>query len=497
MLETPGMGARFLAFDLGAESGRAMAAEIKAGVLDLSEVCRFPNEPVRVDGSLYWNAPRLWLDMEQALARAADGRGPYDSIGVDAWGCDYGLLGENGELLGNPYHYRDSRTDGVMEDVFTRVPRARIYETTGIQFLTFNTLFQLVAAARHTPRLLDAAIQLGTIPDILNYWLTGELRAEYTSATTTQMIDARRRDWAIDLLRELDLPVRLLPPLVEPGAELGTLKRSVCAGLAGTPVVAPACHDTGSAVASVPAGNGRAFLSSGTWSLLGTEVARPVISPRARDLNFTNEGGVESTTRLLKNIGGLWLLQACRRDWARAGRRYEYGELISVAADHRLAFASLFDPDDPGFFHPADMSAAIAAYCRRTAQPEPDGPAAVTRAILESLAFKYRVVLDALESLTGTPITEVQIIGGGSRNSLLNQFTADATGRTVIAGPVEATALGNVAMQMVATGAVADLGEARRLIEYSFPVERFTPAATDRWNAHYRRFQDYVELTCV
>jgi rhamnulokinase len=487
----------FLAFDLGAESGRAMSAHLRSGVLDLVEVCRFKNQPVRVDGSLYWDAPRLWLHMQRALEQAAASSLRIDSIGVDAWGCDYGLLGENGELLGNPYHYRDSRTDGVMEDVFTRVPRARIYDVTGIQFLSFNTLYQLVAAGRATPLLLEAATQLGTIPDILNYWLTGELRAEYTSATTTQMIDPRRRDWAFDLLRELDVPARLLPPLVEPGTMLGPLQRSVCAALSGTPVVVPACHDTGSAVASVPAAGGRAFLSSGTWSLLGTEVARPVITPRALEGNFTNEGGVSGTTRLLKNIGGLWLLQACRRDWALSGRQYEYGELMAAAADDGLAFASLFDPDDPAFFHPADMPRAIGAYCRRTGQPEPDGAASFTRAILESLAFKYRFVLDALEELTGVRITEVQIVGGGSRNDLLNQFTADATGRTVIAGPVEATALGNIAMQMVATGAVGSIREARRIIEHSFPVTRVEPAAADRWNAHYRRFQDYVELTCV
>jgi rhamnulokinase len=486
------MGARFLAFDLGAESGRAMSAELRGGTLALAEVCRFANEPVRVDGSLYWDAPRLWLQMEQAFERAAAGAARYESVGVDACGCDYALLGENGELVGNPYHYRDSRTDGVMEDVFMRVPRARIYDTTGIQFLSFNTLFQLVAAARLTPRLLEAAIQLGTIPDILNYWLTGELRAEYTIATTTQMVDARRREWAFDLLRELDLPVRLLPPLVEPGAHLGTLQRRVCAPLAGMPVVAPACHDTGSAVAAVAANNGRAFLSSGTWSLLGTEIAEPVITPRALEGNFTNEGGVCGTTRLLKNIGGLWLLQACRRDWARAGRRHEYDDLMRAAEDDRYGFVSLFDPDDPSFFHPDDMPTAIAAYCRRTGQPEPDGPGAFTRAVLESLAFKYRFVLDALEELTGTRLTEVQIVGGGSRNSLLNQFTADATGRTVIAGPVEATALGNVAVQMLAVGAVATIAEARRIIERSFPVTRFEPAAADRWQAHYRRFQDYL-----
>jgi rhamnulokinase len=497
MLVSLGMGARFLAFDLGAESGRAISGHLRSGVLDLREVCRFSNEPVREHGSLYWDVLRLWLHMQRALERIGTEGHRLESVGVDAWGCDYGLLGEKGELLGNPYHYRDGRTDGVMESVFARVPRARIYDATGIQFLSFNTLYQLAAASRLTPRLLEAATGFGAIPDIFNYWLTGELRAEYTSATTTQMVDAERRTWAVEILQDLDLPTRLLPPIVEPGTVLGPLKPSVSEALAGTPVVAPACHDTGSAVASVAAGGSRAFLSSGTWSLLGTEVARPVITTRALEGNFTNEGGVCGTTRLLKNIGGLWLLQSCRRGWAEAGRTYEYAELLSAAADERRAFQSLFDPDDPAFLHPPDMAAAIAGYCRRTGQPEPDGPGSFTRAILESLAFKYRIVLDALEVLTGCAIAEIQIVGGGSRNRLLNQFTADATGRTVLAGPVEATALGNIAMQMLATGAVGSLAEARRIIECSFPVDRFEPVAADRWDAHYRRFQEYVELPCV
>jgi rhamnulokinase len=491
------MGSRFLAFDLGAESGRAMSGRLRSGVLDLTEVSRFPNEPVREHGSLYWDVLRLWLHMQRALERIAADGGGLESIGVDAWGCDYGLLGEGGELIGNPYHYRDTRTDRVMEQVFARVPRAKIYEVTGVQFLPFNTLYQLVATSRLTPRLLDAATAFGTIPDIFNYWLTGEIRAEYTNATTTQMVDAERRGWATGLLDELNIPTRLLPPIVEPGSVLGPLKPSVSTALAATPVVVPACHDTGSAVASIAGGNGRAFLSSGTWSLLGVEVTKPVITPAALEWNFTNEGGVCGTTRLLKNIGGLWLLRACREGWSDGGRTYAYTELLDAAADDRHAFRSLFDPDEPAFLHPPDMPRAIADYCGRTAQPTPDSPGAFTRAILESLAFKYRVVLDALETLTGTPITEVQIVGGGSRNRLLNQFTADATGRTVLAGPVEATALGNIAMQMVATGAVTSLADARRIIASSFPVDRFEPIASDRWQAHYRRFQDYVELTCV
>ncbi len=487
--------AQFLAFDLGAESGRAILGRLHRGVLGLDEVHRFVNEPVRQNGSLHWDILRLWLEMKRGMERVAGLA--IDSIGVDAWGCDYALVGEHGVLVQNPYHYRDNRTDGVMESVFARVPAEDIYAVTGIQFLQFNTLYQLYAACQATPRLVDAATTFGTIPDLVNFWLTGTMTAEFTNATTTQMVDARTRNWAFDLLRALDVPTRILPALVEPGTTVGTVISDAPSSLMGTPVVAPACHDTGSAVAAVRADGHRAFLSSGTWSLLGTELSAPVISSRARELNFTNEGGVCGTTRLLKNIAGLWLLQSCRRNWAEQGLTLDYDELLRMAEGHRPAFRSLFDPDHASFLHPTSMVSAIARYCLETGQPEPDSPAACTRAIFESLAFKYRVVLESMEQLTGIPITELRIVGGGSRNRLLNQFTADSTGRTVIAGPVEASALGNIAMQMVATGAVASLGEARDLIERSFPVERFEPTDTDRWDAQYRRFHEYLEPTCV
>jgi rhamnulokinase len=489
------MTAHFLAIDLGAESGRAMLGRLHAGALSLDEVCRFPNEPVRHRRSLQWDILRLWLEIQRGLDRCSDT--PIESLGIDTWGCDYALLGEHGDLLENPYHYRDTRTAGIMEAVWQRVSREQIYAITGIQFLTFNTLYQLYAACRATPKLVDAASRFGTIPDLLNYWMTGELVAEYTMATTTQFVEARTRTWATGLLSDLCIPTRLLPRLVEPGTIIGEVQRDASAALAGTPVVAPACHDTGSAVASVFAGGRTAFLSSGTWSLLGTELPAPVISPKARDLNFTNEGGVCGTTRLLKNIGGLWLLQACRRSWAAAGEDFSYEGLLDAAAREPRAFQSLFDPDHRGFFQPPDMVSAIADYCRQTGQLVPSGPPAFVRAILESLAFKYRVVLESLEELTGTRVEEVRIVGGGSRNRLLNQFTADATGRTVVAGPVEATALGNIAMQMLATGHVRSLGEARAVIERSFPVERFEPAASDIWDSQYERFLNYVEMTCV
>ena len=489
------MTARFLAFDLGAESGRAMLGTLDHGVLGVREIHRFLNEPVQQNGSLQWNILHLWREMQRAF-ELSDGARP-DSIGVDSWGVDYALIGERGNLLENPYHYRDRRTNGAMAAVFERVSRERIYAVTGIQFLPINTIYQLYAACRQTPDLIDAARALVTIPDLLNYWLTGTLTAEYTVATTTQFIDVRTRTWATRLLEEIGLPTRLLQPLVEPGTMIGPLQTSASAAYAGTPVVAPACHDTASAVASVSASGNVAFLSSGTWSLLGTEVDQPVVTARALALNFTNEGGVAGTTRLLKNIGGLWLLQSCRLHWRSQGLDLPYDALIAGAADERLAFRSLIDPDYPPFLNPADMPATIAKYCRMTGQPEPNEPIAFARAILESLAFKYRAVLESLEELTGRRCDEIRIVGGGARNRLLKQWTADATGRVVSAGPAEATALGNIALQMMATGAVGSLAEARAVIEQSFPVERFEPLAAERWDAEYRRFQQYVEFTCA
>ena len=488
------MSEAFLAFDLGAESGRAIVGHLRRGVLGLDEIRRFANGPIRQNGSLYWDVLRLWSEITQALQAASGIR--LASVAVDGWGVDYALIGERGNLLENPYHYRDVRNEGMMDAVFERVSRDRIYAITGIQFLQINTLFQFYAACRLTPKVVDAAHALVTVPDLFNYWLGGRLCSEYTIATTTQFVDASTRTWARRLLDEIGLPTRLLTEIVQPGTTIGALRTDIAPPLAGTRVVAPACHDTGSAVASVRAGGTTAFLSSGTWSLLGTEIDAPVITAQARDLNFTNEGGAGGTIRLLKNIGGLWLLQACRRTWAAGdARSADYAELMAAAADDRLAFASLIDPDHHGFLNPANMPAAIAAFCRQTGQPEPYGPPAFVRTILESLALKYRVVLAQLETLTGGRFDEIRVVGGGAQNRLLNQFTADATGRTVVAGPIEATALGNIGLQMLAAGAVSSIAEARAVIERSFPVERYVPSNTDRWDAQYRRFVDYVEFT--
>ena len=483
----------YLAFDFGAESGRAVLAHLHSGVVTTEEVYRFPNEPVEYSGSLHWDAPRLWLEVRKTLSRLEEVE--LSGIGVDAWGVDYALLGERGELLLNPYHYRDRRTDGVMEQVFQKVSREEIYRDTGIQFMQINTLYQLFAARRDTPELLKSARTLLTIPDLFHYWLTGNAVCEFTNATTTQMVNAERRAWSRSLMQRLDLPAGLPAEIVEPGTMVGRLSEQIASNTAlrDTPVIAPATHDTGSAVAAVVARDGTAFLSSGTWSLLGTELDTPLINDEAMRLNFTNEGGICGTTRFLKNVMGLWMLQCCRTSWLSHGQVYDYRELMELAW-REPEFAHLVDPDDESFLHPADMPKAIDNFCAKTQQSSPQTPGAYARTVLESLAFRYRQVIADLERLTNKPIRQIRIIGGGSKNRLLNQFTADATGRAVLAGPVEATALGNVGMQILATGAASSLAEVRVMVDRSFPTEIFEPRETDKWERHVARFQHYTEM---
>jgi len=480
----------YLAFDFGAESGRAILAHLQSGILTTEEIHRFRNEPVEYGGSLHWDVPRLWLEVRKALACVEDME--LAAIGVDAWGVDYALLGERGELLHNPYHYRDRRTEGAMEEVFQKVSKEEIYRATGIQFMPINTLYQLFAAQRQTPKLLKAAKHLVTIPDLFQYWLTGNAACEFTNATTTQMVDPGKRTWAVGLMQRLELPAHLPAPIVEPGSIIGTLLPEIAghSSLAGTTVIAPACHDTGSAVAAISARDGTAFLSSGTWSLLGTELDSPVITPDALRMNFTNEGGVNGTTRLLKNVMGLWMLRGCRQSWSAQGRSYDYRELMELAVREK-SFLHLVDPDDESFLRPPDMLAAIDRFCTRTQQTVPREPGAYARSVLESLAFKYRFVLRNLEHVCGKRIEQIRIIGGGSKNRLLNQLTADATGRKVVAGPAEATALGNVAIQILATGGAASLQEVRAIVDRSFPTEVFEPLETDKWDQHAERFEQY------
>lgn len=483
----------YLAFDLGAESGRAVVGRVRQGAITTQEVHRFANEPVEYGGSLHWDAPRLWLEMRKALCSVEQVQ--LSGIGVDAWGVDYALLGEKGELLQNPFHYRDSRTDGVMERVFQVISKDEIYRETGIQFMQINTLYQLFAAKRDTPNLLRMARKLLTVPDLFHYWLTGNAVCEFTNATTTQMVNPQNRAWCRKLMEKLELPSELPAEIVEPGTMVGTLSENVSSNsaLRRTPVIAPASHDTGSAVAAVIARDGTAFLSSGTWSLIGMELDGPLINDESLRLNFTNEGGVCGTTRLLKNVMGLWMLQCCRSSWTSRGQGYEYRELMELAS-REPGFEQLVDPDDESFLHPADMPDAIDGFCKRTQQPTPKTPGAYVRSVLESLAFKYRQVVCDLERLIQRPVHQIRIIGGGSKNRLLNQFTADATGRRVLAGPAEATALGNIGMQLLATGAANSLTEVRAMVDRSFPTDVFEPRETDKWERHLARFRHYTEM---
>ena len=482
----------YLAFDLGAESGRAILARLQSGVLTTQEIHRFKNEPVEYGGSLHWDVTRLWWEVRKALHSLEETE--LAGIGVDAWGVDYALLGERGELLQNPYHYRDARTNGVMQEVFRNVTKEEIYAATGIQFMPINTLYQLYAAMRDTPALLKAAERLVTIPDLFHYWLTGNAVCEFTNATTTQLVNPVTRTWATELIKRLALPRHLLTDIVEPGTQVGTLLPNISrnSSLSATPVIAPATHDTGSAVAAISARDGTAFLSSGTWSLLGTELDAPVVSPEALRFNFTNEGGVNGTTRLLKNVMGLWMLQCCCQSWTAQGQSCDHSELIELAA-REDSFLCLVDPDHASFLRPADMPAAIDQFSARTYQSSPKCPGGYVRAILESLAFKYRLVLHNLEHLIGRPIDKIRVIGGGSKNRLLNQMTADATGKKVLTGPAEATALGNVAIQVLATGGATSLKEVRNLIDRSYPVDAFEPLDTGKWDRHAERFEQYCE----
>ena len=486
------MGAvqHFLAFDLGAESGRGVLGHFDGERLNLEELHRFPNGGVRVLDSLHWDVLRLWTDIKAALSMCAQKSTALSGIGIDTWGVDFGLLGKGDVLLGFPYHYRDSRTDGMLEEAFRRLPRATLFERSGCQFLQINTLYQLLSIVMHKSPLLDVAETFLMIPDLFNFWLTGRKVCEFTDATTTQFYDPRKKDWSKEICTALSLPFEILPEVVQPGTPLGTLRPSVAAetGLPEIPVIAPACHDTGSAVAAVPAQTDSwAYISSGTWSLMGIEVPEPIVTDQALALNFTNEGGVENTFRFLKNIMGLWLVQECRRTWAQAGDQMSYIQITELA-EKAKPFGALIDPDDDVFLPPGDMPARIADYCKHTGQTPPSDVGEILRCALESLALKYRWVLEKLESIRGGPIEVIHIVGGGAQNRILCQFTADATGTPVIAGPIEATAIGNIAVQAIACDLIGSISEAREVVHRSFDVVTYEPRKSAGWDQAYEHF---------
>jgi rhamnulokinase len=457
---------RVAAVDLGASSGRVMLGVVGDGQLELSEVHRFWNGPVRLRDTLHWDVLHLYRSVLEGLAQA----GPLDSIGIDSWAVDYGLLDASGRLISNPVHYRDSRTDGVMDRVLETISAEKLYAITGLQQLPFNTIYQLAAEG-----LLEQAETLLMIPDLLGYWLTGEIGAERTNASTTQLYDVRARSWSSELAERVGVPESILPKLREPGDVLGALLPEVVeeTGLSpSTPVIAVGSHDTASSVVAVPAADERfAYISSGTWSLVGLELDAPVLSAEAREANFTNEAGVDGRIRFLKNVMGLWILQECQRVWGND----DLPALLRAAAD-APQFAVLIDPDAPEFLAPGNMPRRIEEHCRATGQEPPRSPAATVRCILESLALAYRRTLRLAQTIADRPVDVLHVIGGGSQNELLCQLTADACGLPVLAGPVEASALGNVLVQARALGEpLPDLGAMRALVRSTHQLRRYEP----------------------
>jgi rhamnulokinase len=491
----------FLAFDLGAESGRAVLGTLDSGKLTLAEKHRFPNPAGRINGHLHWNLIAQWEELKTGLRKAAfeqhaDHKDPVPihGIGVDTWGVDFGLLSHSGELLGNPFHYRDSRTDGMFERAFSRVPREQIFEATGIQFMEINSLYQLLAMKEAGSSILGCADTLLFIPDLFNYLFTGQRKVEFSIASTSQMYDPRQKAWATELLEKLGLPTKILPEIVPSGTVIGPLREDIAreCNVGAIPVIAPATHDTASAVAAVPAqGNDWCYISSGTWSLMGVELAEPIINEKSLRYNYTNEGGVGGTTRFLKNIMGLWLVQECRRQWQREGHDHSYGELAQMA-NRSKPLAVLIDPDYKPFLSPGDMPRKIEEFCKQTGQRPPNARGEFIRACLDSLALTYRRTLDGLEDVLGRKVGAIHIVGGGCQNELLNQMTADACNRPVLAGPVEATAIGNILVQAMATGDVKTLADARTIVRQSFDLKRYEPRQTMQWDQAYAKYRQML-----
>ncbi|MBD3386307.1 rhamnulokinase [candidate division KSB1 bacterium] len=487
-------GSNYLAVDFGAESGRVILGKLDK-ILSLEQIHRFDNRQIQVMGHYHWDVLNLFSEIKIALNMLSNrGITRFKGIGMDTWGCDFGLIGRDNVLLGNPVCYRDSRTDGMMEAAFELMPRDEIYKYSGIQFMQLNTIFQLFSMVKSNHPVLDIAEKLLFMPDLFHFLLSGEKKTEYTIASTSQLINAQDKSWEAKIFAKLGLPLDIMAPLVEPGTVLGTLLPEICRQVNIEPadVIASATHDTAAAVAAVPAQDSDwIYLSSGTWSLMGIESDDPVIGQASLQNNFTNEGGIKGTIRFLKNIMGLWLLQGCRKSWQKQGNELDYGEIVGLA-EQATPFKSLVDPDDSRFLNPPDMPKAIEAFCRRTDQTPPETPGEFARCVLESLALKYRYVSEKLEQMAGKSFKTIHIVGGGTKNKLLNQFTADATGIKTVTGPIEATAIGNILVQALAKEEISSLSEARRLVVNSFPLETYQPKQTEQWDKIYERFKSYI-----
>lgn len=487
------MTKRVLAFDFGASSGRAIIGCFDGDKITLEEVHRFSNDPVSVGGTVYWDVLRLFYEIKQGIVKAKIAGG-FDSIGIDTWGVDFGLIDSEGKLMENPVHYRDTRTAGLVEESFKTMPKEKLYGITGIQFMELNTLFQLISLKKNRPWMLERADKMLFMPDLFAYMLTGKMCAEYSIATTSQLIDLETKSWSKEILDAFGIKKSLFAPLVKPGTVLGELSKEICeeCGVDPVSVISVCGHDTQSAITSVPCEDGNfAFLSSGTWSLFGTELDKPIVNETSMNINITNEGGFNDSTGFLKNIIGLWLIQESRRQWKREGEEYSYADLekLALAAE---PFKCFIDPDAPEFVPHGNIPERVREFCRRTGQYVPQTVGEVMRCIYESLAMKYRLTFEKLRECTKRDYPVIHVIGGGTKDGLLCQMTANSCDRTVKAGPIEATVMGNVAVQLMSDGSVDNIGQARKIIADSSELKIFEPKDTDKWAGAY---EDFLKVT--
>ncbi len=487
------MTQRVLAFDFGASSGRAIIGCFDGDKITLEEVHRFSNDPVSVGGTVYWDVLRLFYEIKQGIIKAKIAGG-FDSIGIDTWGVDFGLIDSEGKLMENPVHYRDARTVGLVDEAFKTMPKEKLYGITGIQFMELNTLFQLISLKKYRPWMLERADKMLFMPDLFGYMLTGKMCAEYSIASTSQLIDLDKRTWSKEILDAFGIKESVFAPLVQPGTVLGELSKEVCeeCGVDPVPVISVCGHDTQSAITSVPCEDGDfAFLSSGTWSLFGTELDKPIVNETSMNINITNEGGFDGSTGFLKNIIGLWLIQESRRQWKREGKEYSYADLekLALAAE---PFKCFIDPDAPEFVPHGNIPERVREFCRKTGQYVPETVGEIMRCVYESLAMKYRLTFEKLRECTERDYPVIHVIGGGTKDGLLCQMTANSCDRTVKAGPIEATVMGNVAVQLMSDGSVKNIGQARKIVAESSELKTFEPKDTDKWAGAYEDFLKVV-----
>ncbi len=487
------MTKRVLAFDFGASSGRAIIGCFDGDKITLEEVHRFSNDPVSVGGTVYWDVLRLFYEIKQGIIKAKIAGG-FDSIGIDTWGVDFGLIDSEGKLMENPVHYRDARTVGLVDEAFKTMPKEKLYGITGIQFMELNTLFQLISLKKYRPWMLERADKMLFMPDLFGYMLTGKMCAEYSIASTSQLIDLDKKTWSKEILDAFGIKESVFAPLVQPGTVLGELSKEVCeeCGVDPVPVISVCGHDTQSAITSVPCEDGDfAFLSSGTWSLFGTELDKPIVNETSMNINITNEGGFDGSTGFLKNIIGLWLIQESRRQWKREGKEYSYADLekLALAAE---PFKCFIDPDAPEFVPHGNIPERVREFCRKTGQYVPETVGEIMRCIYESLAMKYRLTFEKLRECTERDYPVIHVIGGGTKDGLLCQMTANSCDRTVKAGPIEATVMGNVAVQLMSDGSVKNIGQARKIVADSSELKTFEPKDTDKWAGAY---EDFLKVT--